>query len=73
MLSKGGKQDVPIHCFSLAEKESWFRKPIAFSEVLVDWSNQCVTSDCECVRICDVNGKVVSLAHACHHQRNDFS
>ncbi len=54
VLLKGGQQDVLVYCISLAKKESWFRKPIAFSEVVVDWSNQYVTNDCECVRIGNV-------------------
>ncbi len=44
-LSKVGQQDFLVRSISQAETEGWFRGPIVFSEVVVDWLNQCVAND----------------------------
>ncbi len=55
VLSKGGQQDILVICISFIEEKIQFRKAIAFNEDLVDWSNQCVANNSECVRIGNVN------------------
>ncbi len=55
LLFKGGQQEILVIYIGLIEEKRCFRKAIAFSEVSVGWSNQCVANDSEGVRIGNVN------------------